>query len=553
MNREEPALSQPQGPAIGLGQRLGIVVSGSLSGGLEVKLDPEAPLEAMSVGRYVTIQGEQRRYFGLITDIKLGAIDPRLAVTPPDVSHPFIREVTRGTSIFGTLHVRPELVIGGDAASLLEGPQPVKSIPSHYAPVHLATEQDVARVFGDEDERHFFVGNPLDLEARVCLDMERLAQRSSGIFGKSGTGKTFLTRLLLIGLLQKGQAVNLVFDMHSEYGWEATSEAHRRVKGLKQLFPSRVAVFTLDERHAQRRRVSPDYIVRIGYGEIEPEDITLLRQTLGLTEAAVQASYRLARKYGDRHWLEAFLALDRDGLNALAGELGEHEATIAALRRRLEHLRRFPFLVPGAGEDSVQHILRYLDRGLHVVLEFGSYERDDTAYVLVANLITRRLHQRYRERTEESLASGAQAPRPLVITLEEAHKFLNPEVSRHTTFGAIAREMRKYQVSLLVIDQRPSGIDEEVMSQLGTKITYFLDNERDVDAALAGVSGKGELKTVLSRLETQQQALIFGHAVPMPVVVRTREYGSAQSYRELGYQEGRELERQVAEDRELWA
>ena len=69
--------------------------------------------------------------------------------------------------------------------------------------------------------------------------------------------------------------------------------------------------------------------------------------------------------------------------------------------------------------------------------------------------------------------------------------------------------MRKYNVTLLVIDQRPSGIDEEVMSQLGTKITCLLDNDKDVDAVLSGVSGKNELKSVLARLAPKQQALDF--------------------------------------------
>ena len=93
--------------------------------------------------------------------------------------------------------------------------------------------------------------------------------------------------------------------------------------------------------------------------------------------------------------------------------------------------------------------------------------------------------------------------------------------------------MRKYNVTLLIIDQRPSGIDDEVMSQIGTKITCLLDNERDIDSVLAGISGKNELRSVLARLESKQQALIFGHAVPMPVVVKTREYGSAESYRQF--------------------
>jgi hypothetical protein len=51
---------------------------------------------------------------------------------------------------------------------------------------------------------------------------------------------------------------------------------------------------------------------------------------------------------------------------------------------------------------------------------------------------------------------------------------------------------------------------------------------------LGGAPGSRELRTVLSRLESTQQALIFGHSVPMPVVVHTREYGSIQSYQDLG-------------------
>jgi len=62
------------------------------------------------------------------------------------------------------------------------------------------------------------------------------------------------------------------------------------------------------------------------------------------------------------------------------------------------------------------------------------------------------------------------------------------------------------------------------MSQLGTKITCLLDNDRDIDSVLAGVSGKNELKAVLSRLAPRQQALIFGHAVPMPVAFQPVAY-----------------------------
>ncbi|MBA7656629.1 hypothetical protein ES703_64556 [subsurface metagenome] len=184
-----------------------------------------------------------------------------------------------------------------------------------------------------------------------------------------------------------------------------------------------------------------------------------------------------------------------------------------------------------------------------MVLEFGRY-RDITAYILVANMLSRRIYAQYQSRMEKAAAAKDSAkPRPLVITIEEAHKFLNPEVASQTIFGTIAREMRKYNVTLLVIDQRPSGIDSEVMSQMGTKITCLLDNERDIDSVLAGVSGRAELKSVLAKLAAKQQALVFGHAVPMPVAFQPREYGSAESYRAFASTGKTEVEKDIEK---LW-
>ncbi len=530
-------------------ERLGIVVSGSLNKGVEVRLDSSASVEDMAVGRYVTIEGEKRRFFGMITDISLGVTDPNLTLTPPDVSDPFVAEVLAGTSTYGMLHVLPMLTISGGAADIIEGPQPVKTVPGHFSVVNLAAQSDVELVFGGEDEKRFYIGTPLDMETRICLDLPELVKRSNGIFGKSGTGKTFLTRILLIGILQKSAAVNLIFDMHNEYGWAGTSEGGRPVKALKQLFPEQVAVFTLDEENSRRRRVSTDFVVRIGYDEIEPEDMVLLRQTLNLTDLAVEAVYQLSRRFG-RNWLQS--TLDMKDTEELPEGLNIHESTLSNLQRGLATIVRLPFLVAHSPDNTVNRILEYLDRGINVVLEFGRYT-DITAYVLVANLLTRRIYAQYRERTEKALGESAAPPHPLVITIEEAHRFLNPVVASQTIFGTIAREMRKYNVTLLVIDQRPSGIDDEVMSQLGTKITCLLDSERDIDSVLSGTSGKNELKSVLARLESKQQALIFGHAVPMPVVVRTREYGSAESYKSFISAAGTRDDKQAEKDiEELW-
>ncbi|HEX9921125.1 MAG TPA: ATP-binding protein [Anaerolineae bacterium] len=507
----------PRTPA----RELGIVVSGSLSKGLEVKLDPAAPVEEIAVGRYITITGDKLKFFGMITDVALDSINPQIEKTPPDIGDdPFLREIHVGTSVFGRIHISPMLVLDQHT----DQPRPVKTIPGHFARAYVATEEDVNMVFGQEDAEHFHIGEPLDMaEVQINLDLTRMIERSMGVFGKSGTGKSFLTRLLLAGVIQRQTAVSLIFDMHNDYGWEVQTEGRTSVKGLKQLFPQQVAIFTLDEESSRRRRVRPDFTVVLDWSDIQPEDLEMLRTTLDLSDQMIGAAYSLRRAWG-QGWIKKLLSADKLEVDELIEGTTLNRSSVDALSRRLERLSRFDFLRDSWKGDSAETIIQYLERGISVVLEFGRYGNSLEAYILVANYLTRRIHEMYVHRVERALGEPGQEPPQLLIVIEEAHKFLDPQIARQTIFGVIARELRKYNVTLLIVDQRPSGIDEEVMSQIGTRVTALLDNERDINAVLTGVSGAGALREVLARLDTKQQALIIGHAVPMPVVIQTRTY-----------------------------
>ena len=203
---------------------LGTVVAGSLTRGLDVRLDAGADVEEMAVGRYVTVAGGSHTFFGMVTDVELRATTDAVQKAPPALDDDFLREVYRGTAAYAVLKVTPMLRTSGSSGA----PEPVKTVPPHFAAVSEATPEEVARVFGADDAEHFVVGTPLDMDVDICLSYERFVERSNGVFGKSGTGKTFLTRNILSHLIQKSNAqrdpgkrvVHLVFDMHTEYGWE---------------------------------------------------------------------------------------------------------------------------------------------------------------------------------------------------------------------------------------------------------------------------------------------------------------------------------------------
>ena len=500
--------------------------------GIQVKLDQGTLVEELAVGRYVVVRGqENKRFFCMITDIQLDLTNPALAAYPPDMQSDFLRAVYTGTSAYGLVHIAPMLMIDTDSGE----PRPVKTIPSHFTPVEIATVQDVNDVFGEEDATHFNVGAPLELEeTQINLDLKRLVERSVGVFGKSGTGKSFLTRILIAGTIQRQMAVSIIFDMHNDYGWEVTDERGPKAKGLKQLFPSHVSILTLDEESSQRRRAKYDYVVTLGFNEIEPQDIEMLKDTLDLSDSMIDVAYALQKRIGDS-WIRSFLEMEAEERDEFLESANISSSSAQALYRRLSRFERWHFLKKdNAGNNSVKKIIDLIENRKSVVLEFGRYGNNLAAYILVANYLTRRIHQHYVQQVERALGDKSMEPPQLMIAIEEAHKFLDPAVARQTIFGIIARELRKYNVTLLVVDQRPSGIDEEVMSQIGTRVTALLDNERDINAVLTGISGANSLREVLARLDTKQQAIIMGHAVPMPVVVRTRAY-DADFYASVGY------------------
>lgn len=509
-------------------RQLGIITQGSLSRGLEMRLHEHASVEDVRVGKFVVVEGQRHRYFSMLTDVGLGAANAQILLDPP-AEGSLLGSVLAGIGTFGTVNVNPMLMLERQATGELEL-RPVKTIPGHFSPVFEASEADFGTVFGTEDDpraRRFAIGKPLDMDTPVCVDLDRFVERSNGIFGKSGTGKSFLTRLMLAGVIQREAAVNLIFDMHNEYGWQARSERRDMpvVKGLKQLFGHDVAVFTLDPESTRRRGIAGAHEVFISLDQIEIADLALLKDELNLSEAAIESAMLLREGLGGSRWLSRFLEMTSAEIEGFVEHGKGHAGALKALQRKLIKITELSYIREGVPYDAIEAILKYIDQGKHVILEFGS-ENTLLSYMLAANLITRRIHARYVRRCDEYYADplNVSPPKKLMITIEEAHKFLAPSIAKQTIFGTIAREMRKYFVTLLIVDQRPSGIDAEVLSQVGTRITALLNDDKDIDAVFTGVAGGQHLRTVLSQLDPKQQALVLGYAVPMPVVVRTRDY-----------------------------
>ena len=332
-------------------QKIGTLVGGSLSSGLEIRLDSEYSVENLYVGDGITIEGREKRYFGIISDILLQSSDSTLRSFPPNSSDFFVTSILSGTSAFTILKISLQLAVSLDG-NLDEFDQlgldstsfgPATTVPPHFSPVYRATSKDYTEIFGSEDENHGWIGTPKgrEEEVKINLDLEQLIKRSNGVFGKTGTGKTFLTRVLLSEIINKDLGVNLIFDMHRDYSDSVNDESGNKINSLKQLYPSKVEVMSLG-KSLTKGQVRPDAEIMISYSDLEVQDIEILSETLNLTSAGLLAAHALDRSYGEK-WLGIFLNMEpsedkenKNSLSAAAERSGQLYTDLHKLWRRLE-------------------------------------------------------------------------------------------------------------------------------------------------------------------------------------------------------------------------
>src|SRR5512145_1941905 len=171
---------------------IGYVVGGGLKENLRARLT--IPAQEVQEGSFVIIDSGDWRFYGLVTDLMLGATDPRFADEQSEIRLPAaLAALLHGQTLYTNLEVMPALMleIGPDpgsprymewrSAHLQEDPRPlpIKTVPAHHSVVKRAEAGDVATIFGDPAKKgNYIIGHTREQGHPVCLDMKKFVQRS---------------------------------------------------------------------------------------------------------------------------------------------------------------------------------------------------------------------------------------------------------------------------------------------------------------------------------------------------------------------------------------
>ena len=435
----------------------------------------------------------------------------------------------------------------------------IGSYPGLDDPVHFATPEQLASVFPPPGDKHLRLGRLAAAdEVPVCLDASRLVVRHSAVVGSTGAGKTSAVAALLQAFVRGGwQAANVVvIDPHGEYASALVDSTSVRSVLAEADSGLRVPYWALPAADIVRIFAGspggPTFAGR--FAELVAEarrEFVAAADWLALDPAAVTSDtpvpfdirpiwYRIDRENRETRMKKAdpATACEVDAGNADdlkpsqfqpynpasqapdKGPLyGSYGATPDLLRLGLLDPRLKFFQEPMGdphGEDPLVTVVQQWlggDKPISV-LDFSGVPAgaSDLAIGVVLNLLFEvALRGEYG-------GSGIGRPGPVLVVLEEAHRYLGDAASDLTRASAnrIAREGRKYGVGLMLVTQRPTELPKTALAQVGTLIALRLSNAEDQGTIRAALpDAVSELASVLPSLRTGE-AIVSGEAVVLP-------------------------------------
>lgn len=445
----------------------------------------------------------------------------------------------------------------------------ISQFPSIKDAAHIVTENDLRRIYGTDSQGQVVIGKLSSSDSiNVSLDLDSLVNRHSALLGSTGSGKSTSVASLLRSIvtddeenLIKPSSRIVLFDIHGEYS--------SALKDISQ-------IFSISPSEADRPLyipfwcISPDKLFEFLCGSseslknkfidyvTEEKKYYVEKKRLGIDKEKVTpytpVPFRVRKVWYDLchednvNWLEKekvnpaytdhgdFQALQEPKFNPPnnANENRVVKGGAQAWKKQLDLMKsrlldgQFSFLLEPGGwtpdsENNVELGLSELigewlggDKPISILDLSGMPE--SRLDLLLGSILDVLFQSAIWGR---GLSSGMKE-KPLLLVMEEAHRYLSNESNglAKEMVRRIAKEGRKFGVGSMLVSQRPSEIDETILSQCGTLLALRINNSTDrsrVKSAMSdGLSGIIDSLPVLRTGE----AIITGEAVRLPMRCR---------------------------------
>ena len=437
-------------------------------------------------GYYVVVEYDNEKVLGLVTQILTGS--PLLDNNLSDIE--FIQKIKSfNNSIPYYIKAKIKLLCKLDGSFSRPDIPPVAG-----SPIRLATEEELRSVFSNGEIR---LGKVIGTNVEVRIRLNSLA-RHLAILAATGSGKSNTVAVLSSRIAEKGGSV-LIFDYHGEY---FDSDIPRLNQIEPKINPLKLTASEFATLLEIRENASVQYrIFRRAFKEfIEEVNEGISNNTLSITDLNKNFVQMLTEKVMD-----------------VSKNEKRKDSRDEVINKIEDFADRYGDLI----DFSFGDVINKLKLGSVNVVNLSSLDEDGIDAV-VAHYLRRILNARKENKIKKS--GGLKFP--IIIVIEEAHVLLSKDETTLTKHwaGRIAREGRKFGVGLVIVSQRPKGLDENILSQMTNKIILKMVEPTDKKYVLETSDNLSEdLVEELSSLDTGE-AIIVGNIVKLPAIVKIDKF-----------------------------
>jgi hypothetical protein len=391
----------------------------------------------------------------------------------------------------------------------------ITAYPIPGSKAYPVSGSDLKQVFAADERAHIEIGTVYPTkDVRGALQVDSLLGKHFALLGSTGTGKSTAAALIMHRICDQSPEGHIVMvDPHGEYS--AAFKGHGELFNVDNLaMPYWLMNF---EEHTE--------VFVTSQGAERQRDMDILAKCLLQARAKNRTSEGLSKLTVDSP-IPYTLS---DLTNIITHEMGLlNKATDTApymrLKTKIDELKsdpRYQFMFSGMlVADSmgafIAKIFRLPARGKPISIIDVSGVPSDIVSVVVAVLA--------RLVFDYAIWSRSEVQRPVLLVCEEAHRYIPSDKTStgqavRKILERIAKEGRKYGVSLGLITQRPSDLAEGVLSQCGTIIAMRLNNDRDQQYVKNAMpEGSRGFLDVIPALRNRE-CIVCGEGVSIPIRV----------------------------------
>ncbi|MEE4199794.1 ATP-binding protein [Erythrobacter sp.] len=391
----------------------------------------------------------------------------------------------------------------------------VTRYPVPGAMIYPATTPDLEQIYASDGRANITIGTVFPTrDIRAGLYIDAMLGKHFALLGSTGTGKSTSAALILHRICQSAPEGHVVMiDPHGEY-----SAAFRQTGRILDVSNLQMPYWLMNfEEHCE--------VLLTSDGNERQVDMDILAKCL----LHARSKNRLAENMGKITVDSPIPYLLSDLSTKLQDEMGKlDKATSSApymrIKGKLEEIKsdpRYQFMFSGmlVGDtmtDFISKVFRMPGEGKPIsIIDVSGVPSDITSTVVA--VLSRLVF-------DFAIWGREEKTRPILLVCEEAHRYVpNEKNSDGSSVGRIlsriAKEGRKYGISLGLITQRPSDLAEGVLSQCGTIISMRLNNDRDqafVRSAMPEGS-RGFLDSIPAL--RNRECIICGEGVAIPIRV----------------------------------